>query len=60
MCIPAVMFGSAWWSLFGSGTPGLDLAFVEVVGWSMLAALPLAGLIGPLELRSLDEVRTGR
>jgi len=36
--------GSALWSMFGSGTPGLDIAFLHVVAWSALAAVPLTGL----------------
>jgi hypothetical protein len=48
-CIPTIMAGSAIWSMFGPGTPGLGLAFVRVVAWSAFAAIPLTGLIAFLE-----------
>jgi hypothetical protein len=50
-----IMVGSALWSLFGPGTPGLGLAFLRVTGWSALAAAPLTGLIA-----FLQGTRTGK
>jgi uncharacterized membrane protein len=44
LCIPTTGVGSALWSLFGRGTPGLGLAFLQVVGWSVVVAAALAGL----------------
>jgi hypothetical protein len=48
MCISTVLVGSALWSMLGPGTPGLGLAFLTVVAWSALAAVPLTGLISYL------------
>jgi FtsH-binding integral membrane protein len=45
LSIPAIMVGSALWSMVGPGTPALGIAFVKVVAWSALAAVPLTGLI---------------
>jgi hypothetical protein len=41
--------------MFGSGTPGLDMAFLRVAAWCALAALLLAGIVAYLE-----RTRTGR
>jgi hypothetical protein len=40
-----ITMGSALWSLFTPGTPGLDIAFLKVAAWSALAAVLLSGLI---------------
>lgn len=41
MCIPAIALAlaSAWWGMFGPGTPGLGIPFLEVVTCSALAAI---------------------
>jgi hypothetical protein len=39
-----ITVGSALWSMFGRGTPGLGIAFLKVVAWSALAAVALTGL----------------
>jgi hypothetical protein len=44
ICIATISVGSALWSMFGPGTPGPDIAFLKVVAWSALAAVPLTGL----------------
>ncbi len=44
-CIFTITVGSGLWSMFGRGTPGLDIAFLKVAAWSALGAVPLTGLI---------------
>jgi hypothetical protein len=57
MSIFTITVGSALWSMFGRGTPGLDIAFLKVVAWSVLAAVPLAGLTAYLR-RYLQRARS--
>lgn len=57
ICIFTILVGSALWSLFGRGTPGLGIAFLKVAAWSALAAVPLTGL--SVYLQRTRPVRTG-
>jgi hypothetical protein len=50
-CLPCVDVGCGIWALFTPGTAGLGTGFLEVVGWSFLAAVPFAGLVAAAQRR---------